>query len=380
MIPYSRQFIDESDILAVSEAMRGDILTGGDIVSEFEAALSAYAGVKDACVVNSATSALHLAYTVLNIKDKIVLTTPITFAATANAALMAGASKVEFIDILPNGNINPAKLKERLNQSAGGVGAICVVDYGGMSVDIDEILKLAKSFEIPVIDDASHALGGEINGQKVGSHADLSIFSFHPVKPITTFEGGAVVGNNVDLIARCKRLRSHGIIKKKAWNSDFSELGFNYRLSDVACALGLNQLKKLDFMIAKRENIARFYDEKFAQNELISSIIVPSNIKSSRHLYPILLDRSLWCAKEDIFEELLSENIGVQVHYKPTYQFSFYKKLLGEIYLSGAEDFYRSELSIACHQNMSLEDAEMTAAKIIKICEKYKKGYCAHRH
>ncbi|EOH2285540.1 UDP-4-amino-4,6-dideoxy-N-acetyl-beta-L-altrosamine transaminase [Campylobacter coli] len=375
MITYSHQNIDQSDIEAVLNALKDEILTGGKKIDEFEEALCEYIGVKHACVLNSATSALHLAYTALDIKEKIVLTTPLTFAATANATLIAGA-KVEFIDIKNDGNIDENKLEARLLKDSKNIGAISVVDFGGNSVEIDEISSLAKKYNIPLIDDASHALGSGYKGKKVGSMADLSIFSFHPVKPITTFEGGAVVSNNKELISKIKLLRSHGIIKKRLWDSDMIELGYNYRLSDVACALGINQLKKLDHNLEKREEIASFYDKEFEKNPYFSTIKIKDYKKSSRHLYPILLFPEFYCQKEELFESLLHTGIGVQVHYKPTYEFSFYKKLLGEIRLQNANNFYKAELSIPCHQEMNLKDAKFVKDTLFSILEKVKKGYC----
>ncbi|HEB9306966.1 TPA: UDP-4-amino-4,6-dideoxy-N-acetyl-beta-L-altrosamine transaminase [Campylobacter coli] len=375
MITYSHQNIDQSDIEAVLNALKDEILTGGKKVDEFEEALCEYIGIKHACVLNSATSALHLAYTALNVKDKIILTTPLTFAATANAALMAGA-KVEFIDIKNDGNIDEKKLEARLVKNSTDIGAISVVDFGGNSVEMDEISNLAKKYNIPLIDDASHALGSEYKGKKVGSMADLSIFSFHPVKPITTFEGGAVVSNNEELISKIKLLRSHGIVKKRLWDSDMMELGYNYRLSDVACALGINQLKKLDHNLEKREEIASFYDKEFEKNPYFSTIKIKDYKKSSRHLYPILLFPEFYCPKEEIFENLLKAGLGVQVHYKPTYEFSFYKKLLGEIRLENADNFYKAELSIPCHQEMSLKDAKFVRDTLFSTLEKVQKDYC----
>ncbi|EAH7898257.1 UDP-4-amino-4,6-dideoxy-N-acetyl-beta-L-altrosamine transaminase [Campylobacter coli] len=375
MLTYSHQNIDQSDIDALTKALKDEILTGGKKVDEFEEALCEYVGVKHACVLNSATSALHLAYTALDIKEKIVLTTPLTFAATANAALIAGA-KVEFIDIKNDGNIDEKKLEARLLKDSKNIGAISVVDFGGNSVEIDEISSLAKKYNIPLIDDASHALGALYKSEKVGKKADLSIFSFHPVKPITTFEGGAVVSDNEELITKIKLLRSHGIIKKRLWDSDMIELGYNYRLSDVACALGINQLKKLDHNLEKREEIANFYDKEFEKNPYFSTIKIKDYKKSSRHLYPILLFPEFYCQKEELFESLLHAGIGVQVHYKPTYEFSFYKKLLGEIKLQNADNFYKAELSIPCHQEMNLKDAKFVKDTLFSILEKVKKGYC----
>lgn len=371
MLSYSHQNIDKSDIEVVCAALKDDFLTGGKKVEEFEEALCEYVGVKYACVLNSATSALHLAYTALNVKNKTILTTPLSFAATANAALMAGA-RVEFIDIKNDGNIDEVKLSQRLEKDALNIGAICVVDFGGNSVEMDEILSLARKYKIPLIDDASHALGALYKQTKVGAKADLSVFSFHPVKPITTFEGGAVVSNDEEKIERIRLLRSHGIIKKKLWNSDMIELGYNYRLSDVACALGINQLKKLDSNLEKREEIAKFYDKEFEKNPYFSTIKIKAYKKSSRHLYPILLFPEFYCQKEEIFGALIDAKIGVQVHYKPTYEFSFYKKLLGEIKLPNADNFYKAELSIPAHQEMSLKDANFVKDTLFKILEKSK--------
>ncbi|TWO27273.1 UDP-4-amino-4,6-dideoxy-N-acetyl-beta-L-altrosamine transaminase [Campylobacter insulaenigrae] len=373
MITYSHQNIDKSDIESVINALQDDFLTGGSKVEAFEEALCEYVGTQYACVLNSATSALHLAYLSLNVKDKIVLTTPMSFAATSNAALMAGA-KIEFIDIKFDGNINENKLKLRLEKDHKNIGAVCVVDFAGNSVELDEIINLCKSYNIPLIDDASHALGANYKKDKVGSKADLNIFSFHPVKPITTFEGGAVLSNDKELIEKIKLLRSHGIVKKRLWDSDMIELGYNYRLSDVACALGINQLKKLDINLEKREHIASFYDKEFTDNPYFSIINIKDYKKSSRHLYPILLNKEFYCEKEFIFERLLDYGIGVQVHYKPTYQFNFYKKLLGDIKLPNADDFYKAELSIPCHQEMSIEDAIFIKDKLFEILQQTKKG------
>jgi len=198
--------------------------------------------------------------------------------------------------------------------------------------------------------------------------ADMSIFSFHAIKPITTCgEGGAIATNDTALYEKAKKLRSHGIVKKALWNSDMEELGYNYRLSAVACAMGLSQLKKLESFIAKRAQIAELYDERFAGHPDVFPITPPLHVKSARHLYPVLLERSLWCAKEDIFKALHVKGIGVQVHYKPTYQFSHYKALFGEQRLPNAEDFYRAELSLPCHQGMDMEEAALVAKTFLEL-------------
>lgn len=364
MIPYSTQQITQSDIDAVVKALKGEILTGGDGVVRFENALAQYVGVKHAIAMNSATSALHVGYLALGVKkDDEIITTPITFAATANAALMVGA-KVKFCDVKIDGNIDEDKLQALITEKTK---VITPVDFGGNPVEIDKILEIAKKNNIKILDDASHALGSLEHGIKVGAKAHASVFSFHPVKPITTLEGGMLVTNDDEVAHLARLYRSHGITKTNLWHSDMSELGYNYRLSDVVCELGLNQLARLDKMIAAREEIAKFYDEKLIRNKLLKIIKIPDGKKSSRHLYPVLLDRILWDKKEQIFTKLHKKGIGVQVHYKPTYQFSFYKKIYGDFNLENAQKFYNSELSLPCHQNMSLKDAKFVADSLYEI-------------
>lgn len=370
MIAYSKQSINEEDIQAVADALRGDYLTGGNKVDEFEKALCEYLGVDYVCVVNSATSALHVAYLSIGLnKDDEIITSPITFAATANAALMCGA-RPHFCDVKSDGNIDESKIE---NLITANTKAIVPVDFGGNSVENEKIRDICTKHNLYFIKDGAHALGSEYKGKKIGAEADMTIFSFHAIKPITTCgEGGAIATNDKELYEKAKLLRSHGIVKKKAWNSDMTELGYNYRLSDVACALGLSQLKRLDNFIEKRVKIASYYDEVFENNPYFFTIKKPLHVKSSYHLYPILLDRSLWCSKEDIFKELQEKGLGVQVHYKPTYQFSYYKGLFGEQKLHNAEEFYKAELSIPCHQEMSLEDAKYVADTLFSVLSNYK--------
>lgn len=358
MIPYSRQSIDQSDIDAVVEALKGDFLTGGKKVSEFEEALAKYLDVKYVCVMNSATSALHVAYQIIGLQEgDELITTPLTFAATSNTALQCGAKPI-FCDIRFDGNIDERKIEALITPRTK---AIAPVDFGGNPLDIHALKIICDKHKLYLIEDASHALGSEIEGVKVGTIADMTIFSFHAIKPITTFEGGAIATNSEAFYEQAKLLRSHGIIKKELWNSDMVLLGENYRLSDVACALGISQLGRLDSFIKRRQEIAHYYDERFLNNPYFFTIPIEPNKKSARHLYPILLDRSLWCSKEEIFKALHGKGLGVQVHYKPVYQFSYYKELLGEMRLSTTEDFYRAELSIPCHQGMSMDDAKMVA-------------------
>lgn len=369
MIPYSRQSIDQSDIDAVIEALKSDFLTGGPKVSAFEQALADYLGVKHVCVLNSATSALHVAYQIIGLeKGDEIITTPLTFAATSNTAIQCGATPV-FCDVKFDGNIDEKRLEALITPHTK---AIVPVDFGGNPVNIEAIRSLCDTYRVHLIEDASHALGSEYQGSKVGQKAHMSIFSFHAIKPITTFEGGAIATNDTDFYEKAKLLRSHGIVKKQLWNSDMVMLGENYRLSDVACALGLSQLKRLDAFIEQRAHIARYYDERFKNTPYFTTIAIPKEHKSSYHLYPILLDRSLWCSKEEIFETLHVRNIGVQVHYKPIYQYTYYKERFGEQRLNNAEDFYRAELSIPCHQGMSLQDAALVADTLLEVCASIK--------
>lgn len=364
MIPYSKQSINQDDIDAVIEALQSNFLTGGKKVEEFEKTLADYLGVSYVCVLNSATSALHVAYNCAGLKkgDEII-TTPLTFAATSNAALMLNAKPI-FCDIKHDGNIDEKKIESLITKKTK---AVVPVDFGGNPVAIKEIKKICDKHKLVLIEDASHALGSEIFGKKVGYFANMAIFSFHAIKPITTCgEGGAIATNDKELYEKVKLLRSHGIVKKQAWNSDMVTLGYNYRLSDVACALGISQLKRLDTFIEKRAKIAKFYNETFQNNPYFFPIKIPSNVKSSHHLYPILLDRDLWCAKEDIFSALQEKGIGVQVHYKPTYQFTYYKKLFGEMQLHNTEEFYKAELSLPCHQEMSLKDAKFVSEELLE--------------
>ncbi|WP_086280463.1 UDP-4-amino-4,6-dideoxy-N-acetyl-beta-L-altrosamine transaminase [Campylobacter devanensis] len=368
MMVYSRQKIEDDDIQAVVEALKSDMLTCGNRVVDFESALCELTGAKFAVAMNSATSALHAAYIALGVgPGDEVITTPITFAATANAAIMCGA-RIKFADVLLNGNINPASIKELISDKTK---VITAVDFGGYPVDMDAIKALIKEQDIKIIDDASHALGSSINGKMVGTLADATIFSFHAIKPITTFEGGALLTNNEEIAKSARLTRSHGMVKKQSWNMDMVTLGYNYRLSDVACALGLSQLKKLDKFINRRYEIAKIYDDAFKNSKYLKTIDIPDNIRSARHLYPVLLNSNLWCVKEDIYNELHAMGIGVQVHYKPTYQFSFYKNLYGEMRLDGAEDFYRAELSLPCHQMMSDDDAKFVIANLNELLEIY---------
>lgn len=374
MLPYSTQFIEEDDIAAVVEVLKGSHLTQGAKVEEFEEAIARYVGARYCVSFNSATSALHAAYASAGIgEDDEIITTPISFVATSNMAIALGAKPI-FCDIKRDGNIDETLIEGLITPKTK---AIVPVDFAGKPVAIEKIKEIAQKHNLLVIEDASHALGSAIDGKKIGSFSDMTIFSFHAIKPITTGEGGAVVTDNEAYANALRLFRSHGIVKKELWNSDMVSLGYNFRLTEFAAALGLSQLNKLDRFLQVREQIGRYYDERFSGHKLFTTISIDSNEQSARHLYPLLLNPELHCVKEEIFSELQSRGIGVQVHYKPIYQNRFYKERYGEQRLSTTEHFYRSEISIPCHQKMTLEDAVIVADIVLEVMEKYSHRGCS---
>ncbi|MDD5212075.1 MAG: aminotransferase class V-fold PLP-dependent enzyme, partial [Sulfuricurvum sp.] len=276
MIPYSTQLIEEDDIAAVVEILRSSHLTQGSKVQEFEEAIAHYVGAKYCVTFNSATSALLGAYAVAGIgKDDEIITTPISFVATSNMAIALGAKPI-FCDIRMDGNIDETLIGSLITPHTK---AIVPVDFAGKPVAINAIKEIAKKHNLLVIDDASHALGSEINHQKIGSYADMTIFSFHAIKPITTGEGGAVLTDSEEFAIALRLFRSHGIVKKQLWNSDMVSLGHNFRMTEFAAALGLSQLYKLDRFIHVRESIARYYDGRFKNNKLFSTIHIDAHEK-----------------------------------------------------------------------------------------------------
>ncbi len=371
MLSYSTQLIEEDDIEVVVSVLKGSLLAQGPKVKEFEEKLCSYCGVKYAVAFNSATSALLATYNVLDIKEgDEIITTPISFVATSNMFVTLGAKPV-WCDVKLDGNIDETRIEALITPKTK---AIVVVDFAGKPVEMDSIQKIAKKHNLFFIDDASHALGSSYKGKKIGSFADMSIFSFHAIKPITTSEGGAVLTDNEEFAKKLRLFRSHGIVKKKFWNSDMLSMGYNLRMTEVAAALGSSQLKKLDRFIEQRNKIAEYFDERFTNSKLFLTKKISSNCVSSRHLYPIILNPELHCVKEEIFENMQKDGLGVQVHYKPIYQNSFYKEKFGNCSLKVANDFYLSEISIPCNQTMSMDDAKYVADTVLEIINKY-----AHR-
>ncbi|WP_345993162.1 UDP-4-amino-4,6-dideoxy-N-acetyl-beta-L-altrosamine transaminase [Sulfurimonas sp. HSL-1716] len=370
MIPYSRQSINQNDIDEVVKVLQSSHLTQGKEVKLFEDAICEYIGCRYAVTFNSATSALLASYSAAGIGEgDEVITSPVSFVATSNMFVNLGAKPL-WCDIKLDGNIDE-RFIERLVTSK--TKAIVPVDFAGKPVEIKKINEIAKKHDLLVIQDSSHAFGSAIGEKKVGTFSDMTIFSFHAIKPLTTGEGGCVVTDNEEFAAHLRLFRSHGIVKKQLWTSDMVMLGHNFRMTEFAAALGRSQLSRIDEFIGRRNEIAEYYDERFQGHKLFTTVKLDKNTRSSRHLYPIILSLALQCPKEDIFTQLQERGLGVQVHYKPIYQNSFYKKRFGEVNLQVSDDFYRSELSIPCHQEMSMEDAAFVADTFLEIVEKY--GY-----
>lgn len=393
-MPYSKQEISNEDKEEVIKALFSQNITQGQILQEYEAKVASYSGVKNALAFNSATSSLYAAFNILasycHAKERVceVITSPISFVATTNM-MLANNLRPVFADIKFDGNIDSSKVEELITKNTI---AICAIDYAGQSVDIFELQKIAKKHNLYLIQDSSHAFGASIKDKdskefiKLGGLSFISIFSTHALKPFTTAEGGLLLSNDLEVIQAAKLIRSHGVVKKELYDLEVNSLGFNFRLNELSAALGLSQLKRLDFFIQKREEIASFYDEFFKDNKYFYPLKIAKNKISSRHLYVILLDRTLRCKKQDIVRDLLALNIGVQVHYKPIYKFKLYegfrrknpllakgisKELDKEGFLSNAEEFYEAALSIPCNQSMDLDLALRIAKMILAVCKKH---------
>jgi len=374
MLSYSTQLIEEDDIKTVVAVLKSSFLAQGPKVAQFEADLCTYTGAKYAVAFNSATSALQAAYSVCGIEeDDEVITTPISFVATSNMFVTLGAKPI-WCDVKLDGNIDESQIESLISPKTK---VIVPVDFAGKPVAIQKIKEIAKKHHLLLIEDASHALGSSVEGKKIGSFSDMTIFSFHAIKPITTSEGGAVVTDNEVFAQKLHLFRSHGIVKKELWNSDMVSMGYNLRMTEVAAALGSSQLKKLDRFVSIRNEIAEYFDERFKDAKLFLTQKLERNQVSSRHLYPIILNPELHCLKEEIFKELQERGLGVQVHYKPIYQNSFYKEKFGEVSLAVANDFYRSEISIPCNQTMSIDDARYVADTLLEVMEKYSFRGCS---
>jgi perosamine synthetase len=368
-IPYGRQTIDKEDIDAVVEVLRSDWLTQGPKIEEFEQALCRYTGAKYAIVVSSGTAALHLACLVADLKKgDEAITTPITFLATPNSVLYTGAKPV-FADIdYETVNIDPERIVRKITKKTK---AILPVHFAGLPCDMPVISRIARKNELFVIEDACHALGAqyEYRGKwiKVGSckHSDVTIFSFHPVKHITTGEGGAITTNNKKIYEKLCALRTHGVYKnkkmtqkKELWYYEMRELGFNYRITDFQCAIGISQLKKLDSFIKKRREIVAEYGRSFKDNNFFDLPVETGKTKSSWHLYSIKLKDKYVCHRMEIVKKLRNLDIGTQVHYIPVHVQPYYRENLGykprDYPIS--EDYYNRAISFPLYPKMSSDE------------------------
>lgn len=328
-IPYGKQSIDQQDIDATVETLHSDYLTTGPKIREFEEALALYCGADYCVAVANGTAALHLASMVLLNKDEKVLTTPNSFLATSNALLYVGAKPI-FVDIAEDGNIDLDLCEQELKNDPS-ITALYAVAFSGNMLNQSKLKYLRETYGIKILEDCAHAIGAHDGAVKAASctNSDVSILSFHPVKHITTGEGGAITTNSKEMYEKLLVLRAHGILKTPEmapWEYEMRELGFNYRITDIQCALGLSQLKKLNAFIAKRIEIAKRYDEAF-KNSVIKPLYT-YNGKSSYHLYVVQVDfTQLSFSKADLFNTLREKGIGVQLHYIPINKQPYYKKL-----------------------------------------------------
>ncbi len=371
---YGKQTIDSSDIEAVVEVLKSDWLTQGPDVAAFEQALCEKFGAKYATVVSNGTAALHLAALAMDWQPgDVVITTPLTFLASANSILYAGATP-DFVDIdKKTYTISTALLKEKLaqyNKEGINVKAVVAVDYAGHPCDWQKLRELADEYGFQLVNDNCHAPGAEYNNDYnyAVKYADVVIQSFHPVKHITTGEGGAVLTNNKNIDKIIKTLRTHGMTKDPdllekndgPWYYEMHRLGYNYRITDFQCALGLSQLGKLDGFVKRRREIALFYDEKFGSNENFIIPHVSVNVKHAYHLYPLQIKfENIIIKKSELFGKLKEKNIYGQVHYIPVHLQPYYRKKFG--FEKGgfpvAEKFYEREISIPMYP--SLTDADL---------------------
>jgi len=362
MIPYGRQDISEADIQAVVDVLRSDFLTQGPVVPAFEKSIAQYCGDGYAVAVNSATSALHIACLALGVGNgDVVWTSPITFVASANCALYCGAD-VDFVDIDPRTyNLSTGRLAEKLAQAekSGRLPKVIIpVHLCGQPCDMAGIHTLSQRYGFKIIEDASHAIGGKYKGEPIGNcrYSDITVFSFHPVKIITTGEGGMALTNDAQLAKRMQLLRSHGITRELnemthapdgPWYYQQIELGFNYRMTDLQAALGLSQMQRLDEFVAQRHAIAQRYDELLAALSLVAPWQHPDSY-SGAHLYVIRLKLGqIRKTHREVFEALRTAGIGVNLHYIPVYRQPFY---LGLGFKAGlcpeAEQYYAEAISL----------------------------------
>lgn len=367
-IPYGKQTVDEADIKAVVDVLQSDYLTTGPKVAEFEKRVADYVGARYAVAVSNGTAALHIACLAAGISEgDEVITTPITFAASSNCVLYCGGMPI-FADIDPlTYNIAPEQIEEKITDRTK---AIIPVHYTGQPCDMDSVVEIAKKHNLIVIEDAAHALGAEYKGKKIGSLSDMTCFSFHPVKPITTGEGGMVVTNDEELYKKLVLYRSHGITRDTEWmlNNEgpwYYEqiaLGYNYRITDISCALGISQMNKLDSFLSRRREIAERYDRAFAGIEGLQLPVQAQGSVSGWHLYMIqVLNQD----RGEAFAKLRESGIGVNVHYIPVYKHPYYQQNgYADCNCPNAEAFYRRAISLPIFPGLTEEQQDYVIKQI----------------
>lgn len=370
-IPYGKQLIDDSDIQAVVEALKSPLITTGPKAKEFEEKLCAYTGAKYCIVVSNGTAALHLASLVLLKTGDKVLTTPNSFLATSNSILYANARPI-FIDIKVDGNIDLDLCEEAIKKDPT-IKAIYAVAFSGNPVDQEKLEHIRTTYNMKILEDCAHAIGSEYEGIKAGScaNSDCTIFSFHPVKHMTTGEGGAVTTNSKEIYEKIMLLRNHCMERKHdvaPWYYEMNNLGFNYRITDIQCALGISQLSKLDVNIARRKILAKQYDKAFKNYSFINPLYEYDG-KSSYHLYVVRIDfEQLKLSKIELFNKLLEYDFGIMVHYIPINKQPYYVKLgYGNESTPNMDKYYEEAISLPMYYSLLDEEQDYVIKSLVEI-------------
>lgn len=373
MIPYGKQTIEQDDIQAVVDVLQSDFLTTGPKIAEFEQTVADYVGAKYAVAISNGTSALHAACFAAGIgPGDEVITTPLTFAASANCVLYCGGTPV-FADVDPKTyNIDPEDIRRKITDRTK---AIIAVHLAGQPCDMDAIHSIAREHGLIVIEDGAHALGSVYKGKKVGSMSDMTTFSFHPVKPITTGEGGMIVTDKEDFYKKMVLFRSHGITRDDSmmtrndgpWFYQQFDLGYNYRITDIQCALGCSQMKKLDRFLARRKEIVARYNEAFADCDNIITPYQLSDTESGWHLYIVQVKN---CDRRQVFEAMREKGIGVNVHYIPVYMHPYYQEHGYEnVHCANAEEIYSHIISLPLYPGLTSEQQDYVIDTLKGLCE-----------
>ena len=372
MIPYGKQTIDQDDIQAVVDVLKSDFLTTGPKIAEFEQTVADYVGAKYAVAISNGTSALHAACFAAGIgPGDEVITTPLTFAASANCVLYCGGTPV-FADVDPKTyNIDPEDIRRKITDRTK---AIIAVHLAGQPCDMDAIHSIAHEYGLIVIEDGAHALGSVYKGKKVGSLSDMTTFSFHPVKPITTGEGGMIVTDNEEFYKKMALFRSHGITRDDSmmtrndgpWFYQQFDLGYNYRITDIQCALGCSQMKKLDRFLARRKEIVARYNEAIADCDNIITPYQLSDTESGWHLYIVQVKN---CDRRQVFEAMREKGIGVNVHYIPVYMHPYYQEHGYEnVHCANAEEIYSHIISLPLYPGLTSEQQDYVIDTLKSLC------------